>query len=226
MSKKIVSVLVLILIIAIGFSEKGILIHLLKQGGPIAVFISMLLVAISVFFPIVPFTVLAGMIGALFGTTKAVFISLTGAMAGTILFFFICRYGFKDWAQNMLKKYPKIQKYEEFLNKKAFLAILTARLIPVIPAPVFNSACGLSKVNWRVFFVASALGKIPNIVILSIAGANVTRNIWFSLGIYGSYLLVIFIISFIIAYRKISLGRGDHQIKKNRTGFKWDYFRK
>lgn len=203
MIKKTVSVFTLISVITIGFIQKDILIQLIKTGDAYAMLISMVLVAMCVFFPIVPFTVLGGLIGALFGTEKAVLISYSGAMAGTILFFFICRYGFRDWAQNLSLKYPKVRRLEDYLEKNSFLFILTARLIPVIPAPVFNSACGLSKVNWKIFFFASALGKIPNIFILSFAGANVSHNIWFSLSIYGFYLLVILLLSFIIIQRKM-----------------------
>lgn len=181
----------MISIILFGYTQKDILIELVKQDGPYAVLISMLMVTICVFFPVVPFTVLGGMIGALFGATEGLFISYTGAMIGTLLFFFISRYGFRDWAQSTLQKYPKVMEYQEILNRNSFIAILVARLIPIIPAPVFNAACGLSKVDWKIFFLASAIGKIPNIFIVSFAGANIIHNKWFSISLYGSYLLII-----------------------------------
>ncbi|WML52699.1 TVP38/TMEM64 family protein [Neobacillus sp. PS3-12] len=189
--KKIISILFVISIILFGYTQKDILIELVKQDGPYAVLISMLMVTICVFFPVVPFTVLGGMIGALFGATEGLFISYTGAMIGTLLFFFISRYGFRDWAQSTLQKYPKVMEYQEILNRNSFIAILVARLIPIIPAPVFNAACGLSKVDWKIFFLASAIGKIPNIFIVSFAGANIIHNKWFSISLYGSYLLII-----------------------------------
>lgn len=201
--KKIVSILIVLSIILIGFIQKDGLLQLIKQDGTNAILISMLLAAICVFFPIVPFTVLAGMIGALFGATKGLLISYSGAMIGTILFFFICRYGFKDWAQKTLQKYPKVQEYEELLNRKSFITILIARLIPVLPAPVFNSACGLSKVDWKIFIFASAIGKVPNILIISFAGANLLHNKWFSISLYGIYFLIISMITFFIVSKKI-----------------------
>lgn len=202
--KKFISILIVLSIIFIGFTQKDILIQLIKQDGTNAVLISMLLAAICVFFPILPFTVLAGMIGALFGATRGLFISYTGAMIGTILFFFICRYGFKDGVQKTLQKYPKVQGYEEFLNRNSFIAILVARLIPVLPAPVFNSACGLSKVDWKIFIFASAIGKIPHILIVSFTGANVAQNKWLSISLFGFYLLIISIVTFIIVSKKLA----------------------
>jgi uncharacterized membrane protein YdjX (TVP38/TMEM64 family) len=201
--KKIVSILAVVSIILLGVTQKDILIELVKQGGPYAILISMLMVAICVFFPVVPFTVLGAMIGALFGATKGLMISYTGAMIGTLLFFLISRYGFKDWAQTRLQKYPKVMEYQELLNRNSFFAILVARLIPVLPAPIFNSACGLSKVDWKIFFFASAIGKIPNIFIVSFAGANVTHNRWFSISLYGFYLLIISLAAYFIVLKRI-----------------------
>jgi uncharacterized membrane protein YdjX (TVP38/TMEM64 family) len=204
MFKRILSISLLLMVIAIGFLQKDELLTIINEGGILSIFISMLFVAICVFFPVIPFPVLAGVIGGVFGTTQGVIISLTGAMAGTMGFFLLCRYGFRDYAQSKLLNYPKLQQYEEFLNRNSFVAILTCRLIPIIPAPVVNIICGLSKVNWLTFFTSSTLGKIPNILILSYAGASFSSNKLFSFGLYGGYILVVFIIYFIVIYRKMA----------------------
>ncbi|WHY88329.1 TVP38/TMEM64 family protein [Neobacillus novalis] len=209
MFKKFISVTIVLLIIAIGFFQKDELIVLIKQGGSLSILLSMLLVAICVFFPIIPFPILAGIIGAVFGTAQGAAISLAGAMAGTMGFFFLSRYGFRDFAQAKLLKYPKVQEYEGFLNRHSFLAILTCRLIPVIPAPVVNLICGLSNVRWLTFFTASTIGKIPNILILSFAGAAFSSNKMFSFGLYGLYLFTIFLINFVIVYRRTRKNHSD-----------------
>ncbi|WP_026566932.1 TVP38/TMEM64 family protein [Bacillus sp. UNC41MFS5] len=202
MFKRILSIGILLLIIAIGLFQKDELLHLVQQGGALSILISMLLVAICVFFPVIPFPVLAGTIGAVFGTSQGLIVSLTGAMVGTMAFFFLSRYGFRDYAQQKLMNYPKVQEYDELLNKNSFVAILTCRLIPIIPAPVVNIVCGLSHVKWLTFFTASFIGKIPNILLLSYAGALFSNNKLYSFGIYGVYFIIIFIINFIIIYRK------------------------
>jgi uncharacterized membrane protein YdjX (TVP38/TMEM64 family) len=204
MLKRILSIGIILAIIGIGYSQKDVLLHLINEGGSLSIFISILFVAICVFFPILPFPVLAGTIGAVFGTTQGLFISLTGAMAGTTGFFLLSRYGFRDFAQQKLMKYPKVLDYEGFLNRNSFIAILTSRLIPVIPAPVVNIICGLSKVNWFIFFSASIIGKIPNVLLLSYAGASFSSNKIFSFGLYGIYILIVFLLGFFIVYRRIS----------------------
>jgi uncharacterized membrane protein YdjX (TVP38/TMEM64 family) len=204
MIKRILTICIFIFIIVVGFVEKGTLLNLIQEGGFLSILISMLFVAICVFFPVIPFPVLAGTIGAVFGTAQGLSISLTGSMIGTMAFFFLSRYGFRDFAQSKLKKYKKVQEYEQFLNHNSFIAILTCRLIPVIPALVVNMICGLSKVKWPIFFIASAIGKIPNVLLLSYAGSTFTSNKLFSFGLYGIYLVVVFLINFIIVYRRMS----------------------
>jgi uncharacterized membrane protein YdjX (TVP38/TMEM64 family) len=204
MVKRILSISLLLIVIAIGFFQKDELLTLIKGGGILSIFISMLFVAICVFFPVIPFPVLAGVIGGVFGTTQGVIVSLTGAMAGTMGLFFLSRYGFRDYAQSKLMNYPKVQDYENFLNRNSFVAILTCRLVPIIPAPVVNIICGLSNVNWLIFFTASTIGKIPNILILSYAGASYSSNKLFSFGLYGGYILILILINFVIMYRKMA----------------------
>ncbi|WP_312470041.1 TVP38/TMEM64 family protein [Neobacillus sp.] len=199
--KKLISFSLVLLIIVFGFFQKDELIFLIKQGGTISIYLSMLLVAICVFFPIIPFPILAGIIGAVFGVAQGVAISLAGAMAGTMGFFFLSRFGFRDFAQEKIVKYPKVQEYQGFLNRHSFMAILTCRFIPIIPASVVNLICGLSNVRWLTFFSASTIGKIPNILILSYAGASFNSNKLYSIGLYGLYMLFIFLINLIIVYR-------------------------
>lgn len=204
MVKKIISLCAVIAIIAVGYYQKGTFLALIHEGGILAIFISMLLVAICVFFPIVPFPILAGTIGALFGVGNGVLISLTGAMAGTMVFFFLCRYGFRDFAQSKLLKYSKAQQFDQFLMRNSFIAVLTGRLIPVIPAIIFNTICSLSKVKWFPFFIASSIGKLPNILILSYAGSLFSNNKLYAVGLYGLYLLLVVIINYIIISRRMS----------------------
>lgn len=50
MYKRLLSIFTILLIIIIGFSEKELFIHLIKEGGRTAIIMSIILVAICVFF--------------------------------------------------------------------------------------------------------------------------------------------------------------------------------
>ncbi|MBT2657942.1 TVP38/TMEM64 family protein [Bacillus sp. ISL-18] len=203
MVKKLMIVILLVSIIGLGIREKSTLILMITQGGFPAMVMSLLLLSLCVFFPIIPFPVTAGMIGAVFGPVKGSIVTLTGSMIGTVLFFFLMRYGYRQWAQRKLKKYPKAQKYQNQLKDNAFMAIFIARLIPIIPAIAVNIGCSLCTVNWKVFFGASVIGKIPNIVFLSFAGASFQHNIRFSVFLYVLYLVSMLVMNIMWVYRKV-----------------------
>lgn len=194
MLKKTFSILVIIGIIAIGFFHKEAWLDVIKEGGMVSILFSVMLIAADVFFPIVPFALIAALNGAVFGIVNGVWITLSGSMLGTVMLFFLARYSFRDWARKKVNAYPAIQGYEASFNKNAFTAVLLGRLIPVIPSLVMNIVCGLSEVRWGVFFTASLLGKIPNILVVTIAGANFTSNKLMSFGIYGAYILILMFI--------------------------------
>ncbi|MCY7858960.1 TVP38/TMEM64 family protein [Bacillus sonorensis] len=198
MIKKGLSFVAVIVMIMAGFSQKEAWLELIKLGGMLSVMLSILLVAACVFFPVVPFAIIAGLNGAVFGIASGVLITLSGSMLGTMLLFFLARYGFRDWARKKTSKYPKISEYEAYFHQNAFTAVLLGRLIPVIPSVVMNTVCGLSTIKWAVFFTASTLGKIPNVLVISIAGANFSEHKLVSFGIYGAYMMIIMI----IIYRK------------------------
>jgi uncharacterized membrane protein YdjX (TVP38/TMEM64 family) len=66
-----------------------------------------------------------------------------GAMLGTMILFFLVRYGFRDWAQQYVNKHAKVKEYELFFEENSFLTVCMSRMIPVIPAAVVNILWGL-----------------------------------------------------------------------------------
>ncbi|HJV45643.1 MAG TPA: TVP38/TMEM64 family protein [Bacillota bacterium] len=190
MNRKIFSIFLFLLIVFIGYYKKDLFVDWIHEGGALAVWIGMLLTAIDVFFPVIPFPLLAGIVGAVFGALQGTGITLAGSMIGTLLMFLMARYGFKDWAQQKLKSYPKAKEYETYFEKNAFVSILLARLIPVLPSPVVNVLCGISNVRWSIFLLASFLGKGPSFFIYAFAGSQFEKSKWLSIGIYVAYALI------------------------------------
>jgi uncharacterized membrane protein YdjX (TVP38/TMEM64 family) len=184
-----------IIIIFLGISQKDLLLDTVKSDSQWAILISILFVAILVFIPVVPYVVLAGMIGSVFGIWLGTGISLLGIVLGIMIMFMLSRYGFQEWTQSYLKKYPKIQEYESLFEQNAFIGILLARVIPVIPSPIINIITGLSKVKWITFLSASLIGKLPAIFIFTIAGSLIGDQKWISIIIYVTYFLVIAILT-------------------------------
>lgn len=152
MIKKGFSLAVIIAVVMIGFMQKDVWLSMIRAGGMYAVLMSILLVAADVFFPIVPFAIIAALNGAVFGIVNGVWITLSGAMLGTMALFFLVRYGFRDWARKKLLAYPAAAQYEDSFHQHAFTAVLFGRLIPIIPSLAMNTVCGLSNIRWPILF--------------------------------------------------------------------------
>jgi uncharacterized membrane protein YdjX (TVP38/TMEM64 family) len=193
--RKIPPIVLSLLIIYIAISQKTFLLEKVQSESLKAIPISILFVTLLVFCPVVPYIVLAGMIGSVFGIWLGTGISLIGIGLGIMIMLILSRYGFQEWTRSYLKKYPKIQEYESLFEQNAFIGILLARVIPVIPSPIINIISGLSKMKWTTFLSASLIGKLPAILIFTIAGSLMGVQKWISIVIYIVYFLVIAILT-------------------------------
>lgn len=200
--KQILTIVLAFIIIYFGFTNKDVLLHIVESGGTLAYPVSILFVALLVFFPVLPYPALAGILGAVFGLWDGILISLVGISIGTLFMFIMTRFGFQSLAQRTLNKYPKVKEYEALFDSNAFVSILVARLIPIIPSPLINVLCGLSNVKWYTFFFATMLGKLPAVAIFTLAGNLFSSNKWLSILIYLTYFLIIVVMTTIKLKKK------------------------
>lgn len=201
--KRILITALFVAIIALGYWQKDTLIGIIEAGGGLSVAVSMLLVSICVFFPVVPFILLVGIIGVVFGTVPAAAITLGGVLIGTNIMFLMARFGFRDYAQRTLDKYPKAKEYEDFFEKNAFLSILGVRVVPVIPTQAVNILSGVSKVPWAIFFLATAIGSIPRILVFAFVGSSFGEDKMTSFITYGVYTAVIMLLVFLFMRKRM-----------------------
>ncbi|WP_163099379.1 TVP38/TMEM64 family protein [Peribacillus alkalitolerans] len=181
-------------IILLSYLQKETMLSVIESGSYIAIPVAILFVALLVFFPVVPFAMLAGIIGAIFGIWKGLGISMLGIGIGTIIMFSMARFGFHTWIQKYIMKIPRIREYEQYFEKNAFMGILIVRLFPFVPSPAVNILCGISNVSWTTFLGASLLGKLPAVFIFTFAGSVFESNNLISMSIYVLYFILIAII--------------------------------
>lgn len=83
------------------------------------------------------------------------------------------------------------------MERNAFLAVLTARLIPFVPAAAVNVYTAISRMRFGPFFAATLLGKIPVMFVFAVIGDQLLSDLrdvlWTSL-IYVLFLSVVFLI--------------------------------
>lgn len=108
--------------------------------------------------------------GLFFGVWLGGAAALTGATAGSIVFFLVCRGAFGDVLAR--RAGPKVAKFEEGFRDNAFAYLLSLRLLPIAPMPLTNLAAALFEAPLRAFVAATAIGMIPMTLVIAGLGAG------------------------------------------------------
>lgn len=185
--------LVLILIV---YVFKNAILHWMQYGdAPVLLIFAAALGFIIV--PVIPYKIVIGMLGFMYGPLLGALISWTAASVASVIVFWLARYLFQKQGRAYLSKYEKLEKLQFAIEKNPFLTILLARLIPVIPQAVVNVIPAITSIPVVTFAVASALGKIPAMLLFAFIGSNLfagTSKLVLSVGVYVLFLALVYII--------------------------------
>jgi uncharacterized membrane protein YdjX (TVP38/TMEM64 family) len=135
----------------------------------------------------VPKAVLTAAGGALFGLWAGAGLSLAGALVGAIVSFGVGRLLGREVVDRLIR--GRLARVDALLADHGLSAVLTVRLVPVMPFIVINYASGLSGVRFRHYVLGSALGMVPGSLAYAALGAYGT-NAW-GLVAAGSTLVVL-----------------------------------
>ena len=144
-------------------------------------------------FPIIPYPVVGGAIGAALGPVTGAVVTWIGSSVASIVMFVFVRYVFHTWGERVLRRYKRIERLTALFERNAFLAILFARLLPFIPSIIVNVYAAFSRVSFGVYATASSLGKIPAMLLFAVLGDNLVsnpHNIAVTLTVYAAFLAI------------------------------------
>lgn len=172
----------------------------------------MFMAVIMALFPVIPYPVVGGVIGAALGPVIGGIVTWVGSTVASILMFMFIRYGYQEWGDRVLYRYNRLGKVTTMFERNAFMTILFTRLIPFIPSIVINVYAALSKVTFASFSIASALGKIPAMLLFSMVGDHLMTDpshIIITIGVYGVFLAIT-----LLVYRLSGFGRSGRKEPK------------
>ena len=109
-----------------------------------------------------------------FGPIKGNAYGLAGWLASAALGYCIGR-AFKQKLLNRLARPRIVDRLLEQAAGHGFLAVLTMRLLPVAPFTVVNIFIGTTAIRFGDFFLASLIGRIPGMILLTFAGLQVEQ---------------------------------------------------
>lgn len=119
-------------------------------------------------FPI-PRTVMTVSAGILFGTWWGLAIALSATTVAAVVSLVVVRYLLRDVVEPRLT-HPAVASINARLEERGWLAILSLRLIAVVPFSILNYAAALTRVHVVPFAVATLVGSVPNTAVVAVFG--------------------------------------------------------
>jgi len=115
--------------------------------------------------------VIAFLAGYGFGLWGGLLLSMLATVLGSVLTFYVARLFLRDFLENRFGE--RIRRLNAFLRGHTFTATLVFRLLPVGSNWMVNLAAGASGVRGSLFFLGSALGFIPQMLIFALVGSGI-----------------------------------------------------
>jgi uncharacterized membrane protein YdjX (TVP38/TMEM64 family) len=118
-----------------------------------------------------PGPLLAGASGLLFGTALGTPTSIVAATLGASLAFSISRRFGADAVDELSGR--RVRVLQDWIASRGFLAVLYARILPLIPYNLVNYAAGLTPVRLLTFASATAIGCAPRAFAYTALGGSI-----------------------------------------------------
>lgn len=166
--------------------------------APLAVIVLMVLHSFVPF----PAEILALCAGAIFGTLLGAALIWTGAMLGALVAFWIARQLGQETVRGWMSE-AQARQLDAWTDERGALALLAARLIPVIAFHLINYAAGLTRVRLWTFMWTTALGILPVTLLCTWFGARMLGMDWPVLAAVSAVLLIVLLVMHRLARPRI-----------------------
>ncbi len=170
-------------------------------------FLAAHVVATVVPIPRTAFTLAAGL---LFGPVLGVLIAVSASAASAVIALLLVRAA--GWQLDRLVRHRAVAKVDKRLRERGWVAVLSLRLIPVVPFSVLNYAAGASAVRALPFAVATLAGLLPGTAAVAILGDALAGHpdpLLYLVSLCTSVLGLIGLVVEVRHYRRQHAHRGD-----------------
>lgn len=162
--------------------------EMVERAGWAGVLVFVLGYAVLVLVP-TPASVLTILAGVLFGVWWGTLLAWAGALLGALGGFLVGR-GLGRSAVDTLMR-GRLQQADRVLADHGLVAVLTVRLVPVLPFTALNYAMGLLGVRGRDYAMGTAVGIVPGALAYAAVGASGADPLGIVVGVGGLVLLVV-----------------------------------
>ncbi|MCR8630970.1 TVP38/TMEM64 family protein [Paenibacillus radicis (ex Xue et al. 2023)] len=167
------------------------------QNGEAPLALIFLIAVGFILFPVIPFKIIIGMLGYFYGSLLGALISWLAASVGSVIIYLLVQIFFQKQGRAYLAKFNKLERLTQTIEHHPFWTIVFARMIPVLPQALVNVYSALLSIRLLTYAVASAVGKIPAMLVYAYIGEHLFSGVYkllMAIGIYALFLLVTYLI--------------------------------
>jgi uncharacterized membrane protein YdjX (TVP38/TMEM64 family) len=118
-----------------------------------------------------PLILLIAGTAAAFGPVLGFAWAAAGSLASALLSYFIGAWLGRKTLESLLG--PRLNRIRARVLRSGVLAIVAIRLVPIAPFTIVNMVAGASGISLSHYMVGTALGLLPGLVMLSVAGGQI-----------------------------------------------------
>ncbi|OMF88459.1 VTT domain-containing protein, partial [Paenibacillus sp. FSL R7-0273] len=135
--------------------------------SPVLSFIAATLLA---FFPVLPYKLIIGLFGYMYGSTSALLICWCATTLAAAIMYGLVKYLFQQRAVTYLASVPSLHKFTSAVQRRPFVSVIVARLAPVVPQSAVNIYAGAAGLPFWSYLAATGIGKLPGIALYAFLG--------------------------------------------------------
>lgn len=173
---------------------EGLRLFILSYGvwAPIT---SILLMTLQSLVPLVPGLAITITNAWIFGWRYGSLYSWLGALLGASLDFGLARWYGRPLVEKIVRP-QQLHIFDTFFLKHGIIAVFITRLTPIVPFKVVSYGAGLTTIAFCQFVIATGVGQTPSIILYSILGQNLVKNLFATI-----VITILLVIAGLAAYR-------------------------
>ena len=177
---------------------------LVDRSGVVAPVVFVVLYALVTLAPL-PKNVLSALAGAVFGFAYGSLLVYLAALLGAGVAFGLGRTLGRDAVEGLTG--GKAARVDALLARRALVAVIGARLIPVLPFTAINYSAGLTAIRFRDFALGTAIGIIPGTMAYVALGSFAWDPTSWRFEVAAGVLLLLTLGGLLVAWRRRRTGR-------------------
>ena len=177
---------------------------LVDRSGVVAPVVFVVLYALVTLAPL-PKNVLSALAGAVFGFAYGSLLVYLAALVGAGVAFALGRTLGRDAVEGLTG--GRVAKVDALLARRGLVAVIGARLIPVLPFTAINYSAGLTAIRFRDFALGTAIGIIPGTLAYVALGSFAWDPTSWRFEVAAGVLLLLTLGGLLVAWRRRRTGR-------------------